>query len=105
VAAIDDDLDLPVALALMREILRAPLTEDERRWLILDADAVLGLGLDAVWAADDVVPVAVAEIVEAREVARAARDWALADSLRAELSDLGWQVVDGPDGPSVRRPD
>jgi cysteinyl-tRNA synthetase len=104
VSAIDDDLDLPVALALMREILRAPISTDERRWLILDADAVLGLGLDGVWAADDVVPVAVAQIVDAREAARGVRDWALADSLRAELSDLGWEVVDGADGPTVRRP-
>ncbi len=48
-AAIDDDLDMPVALALLREILRAPITDDERRWLILDADAVLGLDLDRVW--------------------------------------------------------
>ena len=49
VAAIDDDLDMPVALALLREILRAPLSDDERRWLILDADLVLGLDLDRVW--------------------------------------------------------
>ncbi len=45
VAAIDDDLDMPVALALLREILRAPIADDERRWLILDADLVLGLDL------------------------------------------------------------
>ena len=50
--AIDDDLDMPVALALLREILRAPLPADERRWLILDADAVLGLDLHRVWEAD-----------------------------------------------------
>ena len=52
VAAIDDDLDMPVALALLREILRAPIAADERRWLILDADAVLGLDLDRVWETD-----------------------------------------------------
>lgn len=50
VAAIDDDLDMPVALALLREILRAPFSPDERRWLILDADQVLGLDLDGIWA-------------------------------------------------------
>ena len=52
VAAIDDDLDMPVALALLREILRAPLPADERRWLILDADEVLGLDLHRVWETD-----------------------------------------------------
>jgi cysteinyl-tRNA synthetase len=46
VAAIDDDLDLPTAVAVVRETLRADLPADERRWLVLDADFVLGLGLD-----------------------------------------------------------
>ena len=110
VAAIDDDLDMPVALALLREILRAPLSEDERRWLILDADAVLGLDLDRVWetpateaAANADIPPEIADLVAAREDARAARDWARADALRAELDGLGWVVIDGPDGPTVSR--
>src|SRR5204863_1869736 len=50
VAALDDDLDLPRALALVREILRSRLSPDERRWLILDADLVLGLDLHRTWA-------------------------------------------------------
>ena len=49
VAAIDDDLDLPTALAVVRETVRADLPADERRWLVLDADLVLGLDLDRVW--------------------------------------------------------
>jgi cysteinyl-tRNA synthetase len=108
VAAIDDDLDMPVALALLREILRAPLADDERRWLILDADAVLGLDLDRVWIApkpvpEDVAPAEVTALVEARTAARTARDWARADALRAELETLGWDVTDTPDGPDVTR--
>ena len=49
VAALDDDLDLPGGLACVREMLRADLLADERRWLVLDADAVLGLDLHRVW--------------------------------------------------------
>ena len=45
VDAIDDDLDMSGALAIVREILRSDLSADERRWLVLDADAVLGLSL------------------------------------------------------------
>ena len=106
VAAIDDDLDLPVALALLREILRAPLADDERRWLILDADLVLGLDLDRVWAepaAAEVVPADVMAILDARDAARAARDWPRADALRADLEHLGWTVIDGPDGSTLER--
>ncbi len=109
VTALDDDLDLPGALACVREILRADLPPDERRWLVLDADAVLGLDLHRAWDAPDTaagapdVPSNVAALVAEREASRAARDYARADELRGELTDLGWDVVDGPDGSTVRR--
>ena len=45
-------------------------------------------------------PAEVTALVEARTAARAARDWARADALRAELEALGWDVTDTPDGPS-----
>ena len=44
--AIDDDLDLPVALSVVHEIATSTLDNGEKRWLILDADRILGLGLD-----------------------------------------------------------
>jgi cysteinyl-tRNA synthetase len=108
VAAIDDDLDMPVALALLREILRAPVADDERRWLILDADAVLGLDLDRVWdeptvATVDAVPAEVRVLVDARTEARTARDWSRADALRSDLERLGWELTDTPAGPELTR--
>ena len=45
VAAIDDDLDTPAALR-SRGRRSAPRCRDERRWLVLDFDLVLGLDLD-----------------------------------------------------------
>jgi len=99
-AALDDDLDLPIALATVREIARSSLPEDERRWLLLDADLVLGLDLHRVWedAHVDDLPAGAAELIEARASARATRDWARSDALRGELSNLGVEVVDSPDG-------
>ena len=38
------------------------------------------------------------ELLAARESARAAKDWELADSLRDQLALLGWEVRDGDDG-------
>jgi len=112
VAAVDDDLDMPVALALLREILRARLPADERRWLILDADHVLGLDLHRAWddasgvtTADhgEAPPAEVTALVAARAAAREARDWARADGIRSELVALGWDVVDGPTASTVHR--
>jgi cysteinyl-tRNA synthetase len=108
VAAYDDDLDMPGALALLRRILASDLPVDEKRWLILDADAVLGLDLHRVWAGVPDTPAAVPsaeilELVDRRAAARSARDFVTADRLRDELSGLGWEVVDSPDGSTVHR--
>jgi cysteinyl-tRNA synthetase len=40
-------------------------------------------------------------LLEARESARAAGNWAQADRLREALRALGWEVRDGPDGPEL----
>jgi cysteinyl-tRNA synthetase len=116
VAAVDNDLDMPAALRIAREALRADLAADERRWLVLDMDLVLGLDLDR--AADLVgdapgarrdaasLPDEARRLLDARTQARAQRDFATADALRAELRELGVEPIDNPDGSSDwRRPD
>ena len=57
---------------------------------LLDADAA-GAGPDA----------AAQELLERRQAARAARDFAEADRLRDELTALGWDVRDSADGPTL----
>ena len=108
VAAVDDDLDIPAALALVRETVRADLPADERRWLVLDADVVLGLGLDGVWSepaptSREDAPPEIADLLSQRDRARAARDWATADALRDELAEQGIEVTDSPSGTTWRR--
>ncbi len=110
VAAIDDDLDMPVALALLREVLRSSLSADEKRWLVLDADLVLGIGLPLAWTAAggtapdaEAVPAEAAALLASRDEARAAKDYARADALRDELAGIGWDVVDGPAGSRLTR--
>jgi cysteinyl-tRNA synthetase len=108
VVAVDDDLDMPVALALLREILRARLPADERRWLVLDADLMFGLDLHRVWdagpgAALAEVPEAIWKLLAERTAARRARDFARSDAVRDELAGLGWDVVDSVGGSTVRR--
>jgi cysteinyl-tRNA synthetase len=112
VAAIDDDLDLPTVVAIVRETLRSDLPDDERRWLVLDADLVLGLGLDLAVVASvgggsggtaDELGDRERTLLAERDAARAARDWARADALRGELAAAGIELVDGPGGTTWRR--
>src|SRR5712691_3097585 len=43
-------------------------------------------------------PDEVRDLAVRRADARAAKDFATADALRARIADSGWSVVDGPDG-------
>ena len=109
-AAIDDDLDMPGALRIAREALRSGLAVDERRWLVLDMDLVLGLDLDlAAEAARRVAPARrdaatlpdeVRRLLDDRSSARADRDFARADRLREQLRELGVEPIDNADGTS-----
>ncbi len=114
VAAIDDDLDMPRAIAVIRETLKAPLPADEKRWLVLDADAILGLDLDRTWQVETPASAApagttaefspeVQQLMAQRAVARAGRDFKRADELRAELLAAGFEVIDRPAGSTARR--
>jgi cysteinyl-tRNA synthetase len=87
-------------------VLRAPVSVDERRLLVLDADAVLGLDLHRVWeqARPVELPGDVERLLSERSQARAARDYARADTLRTELEGRGYAVVDRADGTAIVSP-
>jgi cysteinyl-tRNA synthetase len=98
--AINDDLNMPRALAVIQEMLKSNIRDTEKRTAILDFDRVLGLGLEQL---DKVsaLPEAVQKRVDARIKAREAKDFAASDELRAEIETLGYQVQDTKDGMQV----
>ena len=46
-------------------------------------------------------PPEVLRLVEERQTARQKKDWQAADALRLKILDLGWQVLDTPEGPRL----
>ena len=96
-AAIADDLDLPAAMALVAEVVRSDLAPASKALLLRRWDAVLGLDLDRT-APDLELPGGAAALLEARDKARAAKDFKTSDRLRDELATLGVAVTDTPDG-------
>jgi cysteinyl-tRNA synthetase len=102
----DDDLDTPGAVAVAFDLLKEARSATGGRATALAAAAFNifedALGLPLRGALDDVPPEANAKAA-ARDAARAARDWAMADALRAELQADGWIVEDGPHGTTLRR--
>jgi cysteinyl-tRNA synthetase len=98
-AALADDLDLPAAMALVAELVHSDLPASGKASLLRSWDRVLGLDLDRV-PTDASLPDGAAALLEAREKARVAKDFATSDRLRDELAGLGVSVTDTVDGQS-----
>ncbi|HEY4929635.1 MAG TPA: cysteine--tRNA ligase [Acidimicrobiales bacterium] len=110
VAAMDGDLDTPGALATVFELARranaaADAADDEAAGTAARTAALLAgaLGLRLGGGAGAEVDDAAADLVARRDEARAARDWARADALRADLEAAGWLVEDSASGTRIRR--
>jgi len=104
--AVLDDLDFPRALTVVWGLVGdEAVSGAERGALLRDWDRVLGLGLDAAAgaAADEELPTGAAELLAARDAARARRDWAESDRLRDSLDELGVEVSDTREGTTWRR--
>jgi cysteinyl-tRNA synthetase len=96
-SAIADDLDLPVAMALVAELMHSAMAPGAKAQLLRDWDRVLGLDLDR-QTPSAALPAGAAELLGEREMARAAKDFARSDQLRHQLAELGVAVVDTADG-------
>jgi cysteinyl-tRNA synthetase len=96
-SAIADDLDLPAAMALVAELARSAVPPGAKAALLRDWDRVLGLDLDRS-APSQALPAGAAALLEAREQARAAKDFATSDRLREELAAIGVAVTDTSEG-------
>ncbi|HXH16395.1 MAG TPA: cysteine--tRNA ligase [Sphingomonas sp.] len=103
-AAVSDDLATPRALPILDEMLADKrVAPADRIDALVDFDAVLGLDLATIRREDLRVRATTATIDEAtiearladRRDARAAKDFALSDAIRDELTAAGVEVMDG----------
>jgi cysteinyl-tRNA synthetase len=102
--ALAQDFNTPAALAAMFDwIKEANRRSDEAigRADLVEMLSVLGLQNLAEHGSE--AGAEEQELLEAREAARAAKDYAEADRLRDELRHRGWEVRDGPAGPELVR--
>jgi cysteinyl-tRNA synthetase len=95
--AINDDLNMPRAMAVIQETLKSDIPSTEKHATILDFDRVLGLSLDQADKPQE-LPAEVQKLAEARRRAREATNWAESDRLRDEILALGYTVKDTRDG-------
>jgi cysteinyl-tRNA synthetase len=101
--ALASDLDMPSAVVVVNEVVGAHDVPDREKYALLASwDAVLGLDLEreatSGWAPSDEL----LAIVDRRDAARAAKDYAESDRLRDELTSMGLEVMDTAEGTRVR---
>jgi cysteinyl-tRNA synthetase len=100
--AVGDDLDMPRAVAVLNETVSADLPDADKYALLASWDAVLGLDLERLAREGFEIPSEVQAMLDERDAARVAQDFAKADEIRVRLTEMGWEVMDLPEGTTVR---
>jgi cysteinyl-tRNA synthetase len=101
-AQINDDLNMPRALAVTWDLARSELDAATKKATILWFDRILGLGLDKWQPPQDAIPSDILVLVQLRQAARQEKRWSDADALRIQISEAGYEIEDTPQGARVK---
>ena len=102
--AINDDLNMPLAMGIVWEVIRNEKKSKQYADLLLDFDQVLGLKIDqATKKEEQKIPQEIMELIEERKEARQNKDWAKSDRLRDIINEKGYDIKDTKDGMEVKK--
>jgi len=102
-AQINNDLNMPRALALTWDLVKSELPNSSKKATLLLYDQVMGLNLAEWKPIEEVIPVDVMTQVEQRQQARGKKCWQEADALRKQVVELGYEIEDTPQGARVKK--
>lgn len=98
-AAINDDLNVSKALAVVWDMVRRGEAGANITEVLNQFDAVLGLDLmDTPQPCETALPVEIMALIHEREIARNNKAWQRADEIRDSLLKLGITLIDTEDG-------
>ena len=103
--AINDDLNMPLAMSVVWEVVRYQKKSSKLAKLLLKFDEVLGLKIDE----DDnnikdlEVPEEILKLVEQRKVARENKNWEESDRLRDVINEKGYIIKDTKNGMEISK--
>jgi cysteinyl-tRNA synthetase len=104
-ADINDDLNMPKALATVQELLKSDLSNEDKLATVLDFDKVLGLDFEKEITKEEVeikIPENIQKLLDERKTARENKDWKKADELRDQIIELGFEVKDTDKGQEIK---
>ena len=100
--AINDDLNMPLAMSVVWEVVRYEQKSKKLADLLLKFDSVMGLQIDKRTEKEE-IPEEILELVEQRKLARQERDYAKSDEIRDTLKEKGYEVKDTKNGMTVEK--
>lgn len=100
--AINDDLNMPVAISVVWDVIKNPIKSKRLAKLLLKFDTVLGLDIEKN-SKEYSLPTEIEELILQRKQARENKDWELSDKLRDTIKEKGYIVKDNKDGMQVEK--
>ena len=100
--AINDDMNMPLAMSFVWEVIKYSKKSPEIAELLLKFDTVLGIEIDKEETNKEIeIPEEVLKLVEARKQARQEKNWAESDRLRDLIKEKGYEVKDTKEGMEI----
>ena len=101
--AINDDLNMPIAMSVVWDVIKNPKKSRAFRDLLLKFDEVLGLDLKNYKKQNDKLPEEILDLVSKRDEARNSKNWSESDKIRNLLVEKGYRVQDTKEGTVVKK--
>lgn len=106
--AVNDDLNMPLAMGIVWEVVRNNKKSKQFAELLLEFDRILGLDIENskkyLEEQEKVeLPKEIFELVEQRKIARENKDWAESDRIRDVLKEKGYTVKDTKEGQMIEQ--
>ena len=101
--AINDDLNMPVAMSVVWDVVKNSKKSKKLQNLLLKFDEVLGLDLKNYEKQENVLPEEITNLIQERNEARSNKNWAESDRIRDILIEKGYTVKDSKEGTIVEK--
>ena len=97
--AINDDLNMPLAMSVVWEVIKNPKKSKKLADLLLKFDTVLALKIDEpIKQKVSEIPSEIIELAEKRKQARENKNWEESDKIRDEIKSKGYIIKDSKEG-------
>ena len=100
--AINDDLNMPLAISVVWEAVKLPQKSKKVAELLKKFDSVLGIKIDKEKEQEQ-IPQEILDLVEQRKKAREEKNWTESDRIRDLISEKGYTVKDTKNGIEITK--